>query len=194
MPITHDTRQQLRKDFHCHIDIEVETNSTIALMSELLAVGREVRPRASYFLGNERVMSISCRPYEDENDMHKAIMEMFYMIPSFKPSATFFVQHSEIMTEEHGKMDALITTTLTPTGALHEGYPYTVEDGEVVFLQSYTLVDGTGLFSKIIEHMLPVLSTVNRFPFYSTEILEWIASRGHEVEFFGKWNPANIDV
>ena len=194
MTITADSRRTDREEFAAPIDIEIETNGHIAYASEFILAGREVRPKVTYFFGSEKILSISSRPFENEEDQHKALMEMFHMLSSLKAHTSFIMMHNNVTLANGQIMPAIICVTLTPHGALPEAYPYTIVDGELDFLQVYDLDDDQGLFSKIIQHMLPVFSTSGRFPFYPTEVLQWLAAIGHDINFFGKYNPSNLDV
>lgn len=194
MTITAESRRQLREEFGAPIDIEIETNGHIAYASEFILAGREVRPKITYFWGQEKICSISSRPYESEEDMHKALMEMFHMLAALKAHTTFLMLHNNVTINNGEVYPAIICVTLTPHGALTEAYPYKIIDGEMDFLQVYELDEEVGLFSKIIQHMLPVFSTTGRFPFYPSEVLQWLASIGHDINFFSKYNPSNLDV
>lgn len=177
------------------VDVKTEQAGLLARFSELLSVGRQLSPIIVFFKNNTRVMAVTARPSEDEADFNLALQEILFLFPSVGASYAMVGFPTYIKTASGDMRDAVVTVSLSKTGAVSEGHVYEVrEGGEVVWLSDEKVADDSPMFSQQIDHMFPIFATTIRFPFYPSEIIDFLADTNHEVEFFGEWQYSNINT
>lgn len=183
-------------DFQPDIDLELEKAGFLAYFSEFLITGRPAPPMLTFWRGQKRVLSISCRPWEDERDKHKAIMEMLWMSPAIQSTTMVLAMVDPV--KLMGRIArSVIIVTVTCHGALATVAPYDVndEDSTIAFEEDPELdPNGGGAYSEIIRHMLPVFALQRKSLFSGPQIVQYLNTKGFETQFYGDENMQTIST
>jgi hypothetical protein len=176
------------------MDIEVERKGILARFSELIAAGREVHPTLVFYKLNERVLAVTLPPAGDEVGFLKNLQHALFLFPALQATSAMVGLHSEVLLTNNTMNPAVVTVALSKTGADSEAHPYELTDEGVSFLEDAKLSPDSKMYSDLVDHMFPIFATANRFPFRTSEVLEFLADGQHDIEFFGDHKYSNIDT
>ena len=174
------------------IDAEIERNGMLARFGEFIAAGRPVRPMAVFFKGRTRLIAVHGRSWEDEEDFNQTLHEMFFLFVSLQASTALIGMPGQVHLASNDMTDAIVTIVLTPNGQNSEAHTYGVVDGEVNWDVPELKEDGQ-VYSKQIEHMLPIFATTRSFPFTPTEVVDFLTHNDYDIEYFGEKRFSNLD-
>lgn len=183
-------------NFQAEVDLELEKAGIQAYFTEYLAVGRPAPPMTIYWKGQKRILSITCRDWEDERDKNKAIMEMLWMSPAIM-STTLVLAMIEPVALVGGIKRCIVMVTATVRGALSVVMPYEIndEDNTISFDDSPDLdPSGGGAYSEHLGHMLPIFAKMRRSVFSGADMVKYLSNKGHEIEFAEEENMSTIST
>lgn len=183
-------------DFQADIDQDLEKAGILAYFSEYLVSGRPAPPMLIFWRGKTRILAVTCRPWEDERDRNKAIMEMLFMSPAIM-SSTMVLALTDPIKLISGIKRSVVMITVTAQGALATVVPYNIDDSDnTIMYDDDAELDpnGGGAYSDIIGHMLPVFARQRRALFSGPEMVQYLAHRHHEIQFYGDESMETIST
>lgn len=168
------------------VDIETERSGLLARFAQMLAAKREVRPMVIYYRGKDRILAITGRPTESEEEFYTSLQEMFFLLPSLRATTTIVGLPSQVQAVSGEMVDTIVTVVIDGNGAVSEGHVYTYDENDEFCWTDTALSDNAPMYSAYVDHMFPIFATAEKFPFHNTEVIDFLTVRQHEIEFFEK--------
>jgi hypothetical protein len=187
---------ETNSDFHCDIDIDLEKAGILAYYSEFLSSGRAAPPMLWFWRGKDRILGVTCRNWDDEEDKHRAIMEMLFMSPALM-STTMVLSMVEPVKLVNGIQRCVIMVVVTCHGALSIVSSYDLDDetNEISFDHEAELDPlGGGAYSEVTGHMLGVFARQRRAIFTPPQVVQYLSAKGFEIEFYENNDMSTISA
>lgn len=182
--------------FSTEVDIETETSGLLASCADLLAAGRQVLPRITFYRRSRAKVSVTARSFEEGNilDRNRSILDIMYLVPAILPDLAI-ISYCDPVQLSDGIRDSLIVIAVNRTGAQAQPYPWNTDDeGHLDYIRDATLSPlASGVYSDEISHMLPVFFTTKDSAFLPSDVLQYLLTTGNEVNLYDDWTIENID-
>lgn len=178
-------------------DLGTERAGLLSLAGEYLSVGRQPLPAVVYYRGAERVMMITSRPFDGEEDRERAIFEMLTLFSAMSNVESMLISFDvPPLTFKGGKEAPAVCVVLVKSaGAEAMVYPYEYIDGQAAFDMEAEL---DAALSKPYSAKFSHAFAVNAFMYESfgsvQSMIKWLYSRGFEIQFYGEWGLDTVDA
>lgn len=180
-------------------DFPTERSGLLALNAEWIEAQRTPLPVLCFYRGAERVLMVTSRSPEDKADGMRAVKEILTLYPSLPKCESILVSIvvDSMKLEDGSSSPAVLVILVKRNGAEAMAYPFHIDEdnGEVVYDMDAMPHSSVGrIYPEELAHAFAVYA-FSYTPMGTTkEIIQWLFGKGHEAQFFGDWNIANINA
>lgn len=180
-------------------DMDAERASLLANAAEYIQAGRTVLSDVGYYRGAQRCLMATSRPYEDEADRIRALVEILHVFPAVHNVESLLISYwvPEVSLVGGTKSPAVLVILVKRSGAEALVFPYYQEEdtGTVVYDTSAEIDHNMGRTYPVeLSHAFAVYAFSWKGVGSAPEILKWLYAKGHTIQFFGDWNMNNLDA
>lgn len=186
-------KEQTEIPFFTKVNVKEETDAILEFYKDYILADRELQPAITFFHDEEKVIRILARPIEDTPTLVEALTEVLMLWPALGSHNTMIASYmNKVMIAERGLTDALVISTVSRAGIYSEVYPFRV-DGEEVKYDGDAQLEGQAELTEF-QHMFAAFGYASDVPAAASDVVMWLSSCGHEIQFFDGWSLDTINA
>ncbi len=182
---------------HFKFDMSTERMGLLAHAAEYLEVGRDFAPAVVAFHDAERVLMVTTRGTSSFADRQRAMFEVLMMFPAMPNVQTLLMTwHAPEVKQANGVTGpAVCIIAMQRNGADCQVFPYTIEDGKVVYTMDVELSPLQGKpYPQSLGHGFAVYAFQWNQIDSNASMIRFLSLKGHEIQFYGDWNVNNLEA